>query len=69
MASLVPDTKHCDNLACLCEVPLKQATCSEACAAPEARDPANIRCGCGHDVCTEQVEAQLHGAPGRESLV
>jgi hypothetical protein len=62
------DTKRCDNLACLCEVPLTLSTCSEYCASPDARDPAIIRCGCGHDGCEEQVEAQLHGGIGRESL-
>jgi hypothetical protein len=62
------DTKRCDNLACLCEVPLTLATCSAYCASPEGSDLASIRCTCGHAVCEEQVEAQLHGGIGKESL-
>ena len=40
--SPAPDTKRCDNLACLCEVPFTQATCSEFCASPDGRDPATF---------------------------
>jgi acetone carboxylase gamma subunit len=59
--------KRCDNLACLCEVPLADATCSAFCASPDGRDPAIIRCECGHTACAEAVEAQLHGGIGAES--
>jgi hypothetical protein len=68
MALTGPDTKRCDNLACLCEVPLTQATCSEFCASPQGRDPADLRCACGHAGCEEVVESQLHGGIGKESL-
>ena len=61
------DRKRCDNLACLCEVPLAQATCSTYCDSPEGRDPANIRCACGHAACESQMESQLHGGIGAES--
>ncbi len=64
----VADTKKCDNLACLCEVPLAQAVCAPYCDSPDGRDPANVRCECGHAVCEKQVEEQLHGGIGRESL-
>jgi hypothetical protein len=62
------DTKRCDDLACLCEVPITLATCSEYCASPDGRDPATIRCECGHPGCEEQVESQLHGGIGKETL-
>jgi len=61
------DRKRCDNLACLCDIPLSQATCSPYCDSPEGRDPANIRCACGHPVCESQMESQLHGGIGAES--
>jgi hypothetical protein len=59
---------RCEHLACLCEVPLPEATCSPYCASPEGHDPQNIRCGCGHAACEEQIEAQLHGGAGKESI-
>jgi hypothetical protein len=62
------DRKRCDNLACLCEIPLAQATCSPYCDSPAGRDPANIRCTCGHPGCEAQMETQLHGGIGAESL-
>jgi hypothetical protein len=66
--ALIDDTgKRCDNLACLCTVPLSQAVCSEFCASADGRDPAEIRCGCGHAVCAETIDAQLHGGIGSES--
>ena len=61
-------TRRCENLACLCDVPLAEATCSPYCASPEGRDPQNVRCSCGHAACTEQVEKQLRGESGKESL-
>lgn len=67
MAVTDGDRKRCDNLACLCETPLAEATCSPYCASPEGRDPAKIRCGCGHAGCATQMEAQLHGGIGAES--
>lgn len=67
MAVTGADKKRCDNLACLCEVPLAQAVCAEYCDSREARDPANIRCSCGHPTCETQVERQLHGGIGAES--
>ena len=67
MAVTNGDRKRCDNLACLCETPLAEATCSPYCASPEGRDPAKIRCGCGHGGCATQMEAQLHGGIGAES--
>jgi acetone carboxylase gamma subunit len=68
MAVTSSEKKRCDNLACLCETPLAQPACSDYCDSPEARDPANIRCRCGHSACEVQVERQLHGGIGRESL-
>jgi hypothetical protein len=62
------DTKKCDNLACLCDVPIVDAVCAPYCDSPDGRDPANVRCTCGHPRCAEQVETQLHGGIGRESL-
>jgi hypothetical protein len=59
---------RCEHLACLCEVPLAVAACSDHCASPEGRDPQNVLCGCGHPACQQQIEAQLHGGSGRESL-
>ena len=67
MADVGGDRKRCDNLACLCEVPLSDATCSAYCDSPEGRDPANIRCACGHPACEKQMETQLHGGIGAES--
>jgi hypothetical protein len=60
-------TTRCENLACLCEVPAEDATCSAYCASPEGRDVASIRCTCGHAGCLEANEDQLHGEAGRES--
>jgi acetone carboxylase gamma subunit len=66
--AVIDDTrKRCDNLACLCEVPLAEATCGAFCGSPDGRDPAIIRCECGHAPCAEEVEAQLHGGIGAES--
>jgi hypothetical protein len=62
------ETVRCEHLACLCEVTPTEATCSPYCASPEGRDPQNIRCACGHPACEEQIEAQLHGSAGRETL-
>jgi hypothetical protein len=67
MAASTGDLKRCDNLACLCEIPLGDATCSPYCDSPEGRDPANIRCACGHPACETQMETQLHGGIGAES--
>jgi hypothetical protein len=64
----VIDMKKCDNLACLCEVPLAAAVCAPFCDSPEGRDPATVRCRCEHDGCEAQMEQQLHGGIGRESL-
>lgn len=68
MAVTETNTKRCDNLACLCEVPLSQPTCSPYCDSPAGRDPAEIRCRCGHPGCEKQMETQLHGGIGAESL-
>ncbi|GAC1417871.1 MAG: hypothetical protein NVSMB5_08930 [Candidatus Velthaea sp.] len=62
------DSKRCDNLACLCQVALADTVCSPACDTPESRDPATITCRCGHAGCKKQMEEQLHGGIGRESL-
>jgi hypothetical protein len=61
------ETKRCDNLACLCEVPLTDDVCSPFCDSPEGRDPETIVCGCAHAVCKKEIDAQLHGGIGRES--
>jgi hypothetical protein len=68
MAVTDSETKRCDNLACLCNIPFAQAACSDACASPETNDAATIRCACGHDGCRAVVESQLHGGIGAESL-
>ncbi len=62
------DIKKCDNLACVCEVPLAETVCAPYCDSPEGRDLANVRCRCGHPGCEAQMETQLHGRIGRESL-
>ena len=67
MAVTGDERKRCDNLACLCEIPLAQATCSPYCDSPAGRDPANIRCTCGHPACESQMETQLRGGIGTES--
>jgi hypothetical protein len=63
----VEATARCEHLACVCEVPIGQETCSDYCASPAGRDAQNVRCECGHDVCAKAIEEQLHGAGGRES--
>ena len=66
--AITDDTrKRCDNLACLCEVPLADATCSPYCNSPAAHDPANITCECGHTACTPVIDEQLHGGIGAET--
>jgi hypothetical protein len=67
MAVTDSDLKRCDNLACLCQIPLAESTCSDYCASPDGRDPANIRCACGHDTCESVIDEQLHGGIGAES--
>ncbi|GAC1575490.1 MAG: hypothetical protein NVS3B7_07980 [Candidatus Elarobacter sp.] len=62
------DTKRCDNLACLCEVPLADSVCAPFCDSPDGRDPEAIRCACGHAGCEKTIEDQLHGGIGRETL-
>ena len=62
------DMKRCDNLVCLCQVALKDATCSAYCASPDGRDPAIITCGCGHTGCQAEIDEQLHGGIGKETL-
>ncbi len=62
------ETKRCDNLACLCEVPPAEAVCGPYCDSPDGRDPEAIRCRCGHAGCERAVEEQLHGGIGRETL-
>jgi hypothetical protein len=64
----VAEAKKCDNLACLCEVGIAETVCAPYCDSPDGRDPANVRCTCGHTVCEAQMEEQLHGGIGRESL-
>ena len=67
-AMAVSDLKKCDNLACLCEMPLAQEVCGDYCGSPDGRDPANVRCRCAHEACASQMDAQLHGGIGKESL-
>jgi hypothetical protein len=67
MAVTGADKKRCDNLACLCEIPIAQAVCSPYCDSADGRDPAKIRCGCDHPICKETIESQLHGGIGAES--
>jgi hypothetical protein len=66
--STTDESKRCDNLACLCTVPLAQAVCSDYCDSPDGRDPAIITCGCGHRSCEAEIDAQLHGGIGKETL-
>jgi len=60
-------TMRCENLSCLCEVPAGESTCSTYCGSADGRDVGNVRCECGHAVCMDAIDAQLHGEGGRES--
>ncbi len=62
------ETKRCEHLACLCEVPAAGTTCSDYCASPAGKDPQNILCACGHERCGTEIARQLHGEAGHESL-
>jgi hypothetical protein len=62
------DRKRCDNLACLCEVGVEETVCNPYCDSREARDPVTITCSCGHAACEQEIDQQLHGAIGKESL-
>jgi hypothetical protein len=62
------ESKRCDNLACLCGVALTVSVCSPYCDSPEGRDQSIITCGCGHAGCQREIEEQLHGGIGKESL-
>jgi len=62
------DRARCENLGCLCEIPIADKACSEYCNSPDGLDPHNVRCLCGHKDCAEQTERQLHGEVGKESL-
>jgi hypothetical protein len=62
------DMKRCDNLSCLCEVPLAEEACSDYCRSDAGRDATEILCECGHSACAKAVDAQLHGAAGVESV-
>lgn len=57
---------RCENLACLCETDASNAACSDFCGSPDARDPQNVACACGHPKCAEAIEKQLHGGGGSE---
>jgi hypothetical protein len=58
---------RCANLACLCETPATEPSCSPACETLEARDAHNVNCACGHAACADAIDKQLHGEAGRES--
>ena len=58
---------RCAHLACLCEIPATEETCSPYCASPAGKDPQNILCECGHTSCKQEIERQLHGEAGHES--
>ncbi len=58
---------RCENLSCVCDATAEAPTCSPYCASSEGRDVSNIRCECGHPVCAETIEKQLHGDAGQES--
>jgi acetone carboxylase gamma subunit len=62
-------TTRCENLACLCEIPLAESTCSPYCASLDGKDVQNIVCECGHAYCKEQNEKQLHGGVGSEGEI
>jgi hypothetical protein len=55
------ERKRCDNLACVCEVPLAVSACGEACAG-EARDAGTVVCACEHAECRTHTEQRLHGS-------
>src|SRR5271165_1782156 len=61
------ETKRCDNLACLCEIPSPASACSPYCEGPDGRDPHAILCRCDHAPCKEESDIQLAGGAGRES--
>ena len=61
------DTTRCDNLSCLCEIPLAQTSCSDYCSSDAGKDPTEIVCKCGHEKCRQANDAQLHGGGGAES--
>jgi hypothetical protein len=63
------ERRRCEHLACLCNVTGSAATCSEACASVDRRDPHDIICACGHAECARTIDEQLHGQVGRESPV
>ena len=63
---MTAEMKRCDNLSCLCEIPLADEVCSDYCRSDAGRDATEIRCDCGHPVCNKAVEAQLHGGVGTE---
>lgn len=62
------ESKRCDNLACLCQVRITESVCSKYCDSPEGRDFAVITCGCGHPGCQREIDEQLHGGIGKETL-
>jgi hypothetical protein len=59
--------ERCENLACLCEVSVELSACSDFCGSPEGNDPHQIVCRCGHALCQENTERQLHGSAGKEN--
>lgn len=60
-------TKRCDNLSCVCDVPLTEAACSEYCARVERGDGVSLKCECGHAPCAQEMERELTGAMGSRS--
>jgi hypothetical protein len=58
------ETKRCDNLSCVCEIPIAEAVCSEHCARAEHGDAVSLRCECGHDACTQEMQRELSGTMG-----
>jgi hypothetical protein len=58
------ETKRCDNLSCVCEIPIAAQTCSDYCRRAEQLDELPLKCECGHDACVQEMQRELTGTMG-----
>lgn len=58
------ETKRCENLSCVCDIPISEGVCSEYCSRTEHGDGLALRCECGHDACAQEMKRELTGTMG-----
>jgi hypothetical protein len=64
---MISETKRCDNLSCVCEIPIADAVCGDYCSRVEHGEGVSLKCECGHDACAQEMQRELSGAMGTPS--